>query len=991
MFEKGSVRLPLPDMQILDQYGRSFPTAEERADALPPNFRADNWVNNLTGVGSQVDKVNGQHGRFFPTARVLDQELTNLRNGSDLAAHVVDRRPEEMFRRGYDIESDDLTSSQTEAVREYATDVLDLDTNLREGFRWGRLYGGCLLLLNVDDGGYPWEPLDEDNIKSFNSVSLIDRRFAYVQSQYSSMNGSHYGRPEIYLISNAVAVSGWNSRNTPLKKKSGFELMKEGGQATLVHESRVLRFDGNDADILTRQSLAGWSWSVLQRVYNAMRQFEHAFDSVGYLLGDASQGVFKLQGLIKAITSGQRAAFVARLQMMEMTRSVIRGVAIDAGDGKNGAEEFTRVATPLGGISDILDKMMLRFAAACEEPSTILFGRAPGGLNAAGDNELRSWYDTIGSEQENKVTPRAKRVYRLIAKATQGPIKGGKDARFKIHHKPLWTPTDGEVATTLFTNAQRDNLYLTQGVVKAEEVAVDLGDVYPNLDVEAREDVLKAKDGGGIVGPPGTPPAPGAPPIGGAPTKGGKLPTAFGQGPVSPTTAAGINGTAGEPAGGPNNPFPLFGGGSIGAAKPSKGKPPAALGVPDNLRRPSSGPIPKAQQESFKENAHDPKQPKDGGKFAAHTATGMGEDAFVLGDAAKTSVDHLEAATAHAHAALEFRQLASRHARIGNDIASKRHELSAALHDKHATAHTMMAGSIARADDQERVPAGSPEGGEFMGASSGSGVIKVIKGADTGKGYGGVKSSLIHEVHEYNGSTGLKAIIHRTDGIKVYKYTDAHLQKSADAKFARAADMAKALPAMRETVARDLHSTDPKTRDAATVTSLIDQHTIRNGGSDAEERTGSRGASTLEAQHVHDNHDGTVNLKFPGKSGHAWDVHVTNPETAAAVLAASAGKPAGAKLFAATNNNAVNDYIKAASGKDISAKDFRTFHANRLMLENLGKQPAPKNPKEVQKNIKTAVEQTAHVLGHTPAVSRSSYINPAIIDAYETAHAARTN
>jgi DNA topoisomerase IB len=60
------------------------------------------------------------------------------------------------------------------------------------------------------------------------------------------------------------------------------------------------------------------------------------------------------------------------------------------------------------------------------------------------------------------------------------------------------------------------------------------------------------------------------------------------------------------------------------------------------------------------------------------------------------------------------------------------------------------------------------------------------------------------------------------------------------------------------------------------------------------------------------------------------------------------------------------------------------------MLENLGKQPAPKNPKEVQKNIKTAVEQTAHVLGHTPAVSRSSYINPAIIDAYETAHAART-
>ena len=377
---------------------------------------------------------------------------------------------------------------------------------------WGRLYGGCLLVLNIDDGGFPWEPLDVENIKSFNSCSLVDRRYAYVQSQYSSMNGSHYGRPEIYLISNAVAVSGWNSHSA-LRKKPGWELMKEGGQVTLVHESRTIRFDGNDADIVTRQQLAGWSWSVLQVIYDAMRQFEHAFDSVGYLLSDASQGVFKIQNLVKTITTGQRNAFAARMQVMEMTRSVLRGIAVDAGD-KNGnnAEDFTRVATPFGSIPELLDRMMLRFAAAAEEPATILFGRAPGGLNASGDNELRAWYDTIATEQENELTPRLKRIYRLIALAAKGPVKG-KDVRFKIHHKPLWSPTDAEKSTTTLAISKRDIAYIGAGVVTPEEVAVDLGDIYPNLDIKAREQVIKTKESFDPYNGDPKPGAPGGPPL----------------------------------------------------------------------------------------------------------------------------------------------------------------------------------------------------------------------------------------------------------------------------------------------------------------------------------------------------------------------------------------------------------------------------------------------------------------------------------------------
>ena len=265
---------------------------------------------------------------------------------------------------------------------------------------------------------------------------------------------------------------------------------------------------------------------------------------------------------------------------------------------------------------------------------------------------------------------------------------------------------------------------------------------------------------------------------------------------------------------------------------------------------------------------------------------------------------------------------------------------------------------------------------------------KVIPGAEVGKGYGGVRASLIKEVHEFDGRTGLQAVIHRTDGVKVYKYTDQHIQQQSDAKFARAVVVDKALPSLRSSVAADLGSKDKATRDLATVTSLIDKHCIRVGGSAAEERTGSRGASTLEAQHVTVNKNGSVALKFDGKSGVGWDVHVTGA-TARNVAAAAEGKKPGDRLFSVSPQR-VNEYVKAKSGVEMSAKDFRTHHASGLVHEALEKLPRPKNDKEIKANVKSAIESAAKVLGHTPSVCRSSYVNPRVLDEYEARHKGAT-
>lgn len=501
----------------------------EREDQL----RQDAWANMATGLGVYgVDKTRA--AQYLPVWRVLDQELTSLMNGSDIAWKIVSKPVDEMFRRGFQIESEDIQPSDRDDLRDWATEYLEVEQNFQEGMRWGRGYGGSLLVLNIDDGRKPWEPLDEENIRSFNSMALVDRRYAYVQSQYASMSGPKYGRPEIYLISNAVAGYGWNQvgaeKIAPIPAQ---KLRDQGATVQLVHESRVIRFDGKPADVVTRQNLAGWSWSVLQVVYETMRQFDGAFDSATYLLHDASQGVLKLQGLIKAIGAGQRAALAARMQALDTHRSVLRTIALDAGgaDGKN-AETFERSQTPFGGIPDLLDKVMLRLAAAADMPATVLFGRAPAGMNATGESDLRNWYDALGSLQTKDLGPKLKRVYRLLALAKSGPL-GGKDVKWTLKFHPLQSPTDKELAETRLANAQRDQIYIDFGVVKPEEVAVDLAEVYPNMDVEAREDVIEA---GLMFKPYENEPTP----------EGAAAVNASGQGePLSPRAPVALMGTTG--------------------------------------------------------------------------------------------------------------------------------------------------------------------------------------------------------------------------------------------------------------------------------------------------------------------------------------------------------------------------------------------------------------------------------------------------------------
>ena len=473
---------------------RRFDTESREA-----NVRQDRWVNPATGIGTAFDKTRAA---FFESPfRLMDTEITALANGNDLAAKLIEKRPDEMFRRGYELEpvktgdkkNSGVTASDLKELLDYANEELEFDARFKQSIKYGRQYGGSLLVMAIDDGRMPWQPVDENNIKSIRALNQIDRRFAYVQSYYSDYLRPKYGQARTYLISNGVATSALRDDDDEgefyMQKTSPRTLQNNGFSILNVHESRVLRFSGVETDVITRQQLAGWSWSQLQRPYEVLRQTDSCFDSLCYLISDASQAVMKLKGLFRAMESGNKQALEQRMKTLEMTRSVMRGIALDAG----GEEDFTRVATPLTGIPDSIDRMMQRCAAAFDMPLTELFGMSPAGLNATGESDRIKWYATISSDQQNFLSPQQLRVLRLIMLAKDSPMRG-RAVPIKIHYHPLYSPTDDEVAKTRLANAQRDAVYIEMGgPVTPDVVALTLTDIYSSLNPEDIEADMAAK------------------------------------------------------------------------------------------------------------------------------------------------------------------------------------------------------------------------------------------------------------------------------------------------------------------------------------------------------------------------------------------------------------------------------------------------------------------------------------------------------------------
>ncbi|WEK13306.1 MAG: DNA topoisomerase IB [Candidatus Microbacterium phytovorans] len=208
-------------------------------------------------------------------------------------------------------------------------------------------------------------------------------------------------------------------------------------------------------------------------------------------------------------------------------------------------------------------------------------------------------------------------------------------------------------------------------------------------------------------------------------------------------------------------------------------------------------------------------------------------------------------------------------------------------------------------------------------------------------------------------------------------------------KFARALQLAESLPRARARVTTSLRRDDlDRERVLAAAFRLLDQAAPRVGSERYLERHGSRGLTTLKRRDAAI--DGTVtSLRFPGKSGKRQNLQIDDEDLALVVAIMAAGRPASPLLAyqrsrrrVALTPKEVNAYVRAMTGGAFTAKDFRTLRGTIHAADALARIGLVDTKTERKRAEVLAVRATAEMLGNTPAVARSSYIDPRVFAAY---------
>ncbi|HEV7362918.1 MAG TPA: DNA topoisomerase IB, partial [Solirubrobacteraceae bacterium] len=229
-------------------------------------------------------------------------------------------------------------------------------------------------------------------------------------------------------------------------------------------------------------------------------------------------------------------------------------------------------------------------------------------------------------------------------------------------------------------------------------------------------------------------------------------------------------------------------------------------------------------------------------------------------------------------------------------------------------------------------------------------------------------------------------------GRKQYRYHDDWRSRRDQEKFDAMLDFAATLPRMRRRVRRDLHGDEmSRARALACAARLLDLGFFRIGGEDYAEENDSYGLATLLKRHVRLERDSIV-FDYEAKSGKRRVQEITDPDVREILAALKRRRGGGSELLAYregrrwvdVRSDDVNEYVKATTAERHSAKDFRTWNATVLAAVALAGHERPKTKTASKRAIRAAIESVAAFLGNTPAVCRASYIDPRVIDRYQS-------
>lgn len=415
------------------------------------NFHTDSLRAVVAGLGDPArDK---RAGAYYGCQHITDEQLLNAFRSAWLAKKIVTIPAMDATRKGRNWQA---TADQIEAI-EAEEKRLGLWGKLYDAQVKARLWGGAAILIGTGESD-PSQPLEPESVGKggIKYLTVLSRREIVAGQIDQDALSETYGKPRDYQVTGTISMA-------------------------TIHPSRLAVFIGAPhADPLLAQGAnMGWGDSVLESVYEAMRNADGTAANIASLVFEANVDVFGMPNLSQNLSDPTyRENLLTRFSLSATAKGINRAIIRDA------EETYDRKQITFASLPETMQIFLQMVSGAADIPVTRLLGQSPAGMSATGESDMKNYHDRIQSMQSIEITPAIWRLDECLIRSALG----SRPPEIFYSWSPLEQMSEKELAEIGKSNADTAAVLVNTGLFTPEELRTVVttqlveSSFYPGLD-----------------------------------------------------------------------------------------------------------------------------------------------------------------------------------------------------------------------------------------------------------------------------------------------------------------------------------------------------------------------------------------------------------------------------------------------------------------------------------------------------------------------------